>query len=334
MFDKYLIDMKNPDDALVWRHNKVTLSVMSKFTPAFGPEQKDEIGGIAMRCTAPEKEFTGKSTEIFYHEHLEGCETFFIAEGEWEFISLGRKLTLRPGDLLHVQPFQGHAFRPLSSNSRLIVMFQGMDMRYAKERSDYMQAHFPEIAGTPEFKNQMQLHTHAQPRDNSYYYDIAPEGDSPAHRRFGEGIRSHALPGMTLNLIIARYETHGVKEVWEACMKSGLRMEFATPRYDHRLFWVREGKIKFNIDGTEFAAGPDMLVYVPPFHTFTLETVEDSDMVDLSCPYLLQDLLEELHLTRAKRPEKLGDPEFMAGLLADFRAEPVKYTYDGRPGII
>ena len=154
------------------------------------------------------------------------------------------------------QPFQGHAFRPLSSNSRLIVMFQGMDMRYAKERSDYMQAHFPEIAGTPEFKNQMQLHTHAQPRDNSYYYDIAPEGDSPAHRRFGEGIRSHALPGMTLNLIIARYETHGVKEVWEACMKSGLRMEFATPRYDHRRFWVREGKIKFNIDGTEFAAGP------------------------------------------------------------------------------
>lgn len=45
MFDKYLIDMKNPDDALVWRHNKVTLSVMSKFTPAFGPNRRTRSAG-------------------------------------------------------------------------------------------------------------------------------------------------------------------------------------------------------------------------------------------------------------------------------------------------
>ena len=139
----------------------------------------------------------------------------------------------------------------------------------------------------------------------------------------------HELPGMTLNLTIARYETHGVKEVWEACMKKGLRLEFSTPRFDHRLFWVREGSIKFNIDGTEFIAKPDNLVFVPPYHTFNFETEEDSNMIDLSCPYLLLDLLEELHLLKTKRPEKLADEAYMAELYAKFKAEPVKYTYNG-----
>ncbi len=325
MFDTYLIDMKTQYLSRL----KGTSVIVSKYTPAFGPEQKDEVGDITIFGATVEKEYHTKHYEVQYHEHLDGCETFFIVEGDWEVMSMGEKYKAYPGDILHVQPFQGHGLRALCDYARVIVLFQGKDMRYAKERSDYLNAHFPELAQTPEYKNLIRTVGNNQNRDGSYYYDTAPEGDSSALRRFGKGIRTHEMPGLTLNLTVARYETHGVKEIWEACMKKGLKLEFPMPRYDHRLFWVREGSVKFNIDGTEFAAKPDMLVYVPPYHTFTFEAEEDSNMVDLSCPYVLQDLLEELRLLKAKRPEKLDDEAFMSELLAAYKADPVKYSYNG-----
>ncbi len=326
MFDTYLIDMKK--QAICRKKGKNV--VVSKYTPAFGPEQKDEVGDICISDTIVEKEYHTKHYEVSYHEHLKGCETFFFIEGEWEVISMGNKFKAHPGEFLHVPPCQGHGLRALSDYARVMVLFQGQDMRYRKEDFDYCRDHFPELYASPEFQKQLSATVmHYQIRDRSYYYDFAPEGDSPAHRRFGEGIRTHHLPGVTLNLAVARYETHDVKEIWEAILKKGVHMEFGTPRYDHRLFWVREGSIKFNIDGTEFVAKPDMLVYVPPYHTFSFETEEDSNMVDLSCPYYLQDLFEELLLVKTKHPEKYDDGAFMAGLLATYKADPVKYSFNG-----
>lgn len=325
MFDRYLIDMMKPEDCLCWRQSRYKdndaqkfTAGQSKFTPAFGPEQKDEIGDIVYSCS---------DKEIPYHEHLDGCETFFFVEGEWEFIHMGQKFKVVPGDIVHVQPYQGHAFRPTSEFCRVVVMFQGKDMRYHLERRSYANDHFHELTQTPEWK-QLQLEvSHDLYRSETYHYDIAPEGDSPAHRHFGDGIRTHIYPGLTLHLTIARYETHGIKEVWEAEMKKGLHLEFTTPRYDHRIFWVRSGSVRFNIDGEEFTAKQDMLVYVPPYHTFTCEAAENSNMVDMSCPYYLEELLEECHLLQAKAPEKLQDSVFMDELYHKYHAEPVKYFY-------
>lgn len=328
MFDKYLIDMTNPNDCLCWRKGKLSVAGQSKFTPAFGPEQKDEIGDIVYLNAPIENAVHDKFHEIFYHEHLDGCETFFFVDGEWEAIHMGKQFKVHPGDILHVQPFQGHGFRPLSPFCRLIVSFQSKDMRYALERRDYVKAKFPEIAASPEFQAQQLIDTHDMPRSREYYYDIAPEGDSPAHRRFGEGIRTYAYPGIKLNLLVARYETHGVKETWEMEMKKGLRLEFTTPRYDHRIFWVRDGRVRFNIDGSEFTACKDNMVYVPPYHTFTFEVEEDANMVDMSCPYYLEELLEEFYLLQMKSPEKCADETTLRELYVKYKSEPIKYSYN------
>ncbi len=332
LFDKYLIDMNKEEDALVWRWGSKPdrIGWNGKFTPAFFPDGRDEIGESVMSATSIEPHFHNKFHEIFYHEHLDGEETFFVTDGDYECITLGEKMVIHPGDIIHVQPWMGHGFRPLSKYCRMLIMFQSKDMRFALERRKYLNEHHADVAATPEFKKQQMADQHDQLRDGSYYYDTAPTTTtSPAYRRFGQGIRSHEFPGIKLNLMIARYETHGIKEVWEYEMKKGVRIENDAVRYDHRLFWCREGEIKFNIDGEEFTAKPNCLIYVPPYHTFTLETETDADLADLSCPYELQDLLEELRLIQCQYPEKLKDDAVMNELFERFKADRVKYSYNG-----
>ncbi len=331
LFDKYLIDMTKEEDSVAWKCNADNTLRVSKFTPAFFPDGRDEIGEIVMMHGKVSEKYHHDFYEVFYHEHLDGAETFFVTDGEFEAISMGEKMLLHPGDVMHVQPFMGHGFRALGPYGRLLVMFQSKNMRVQHEHIVNLNANFPEIAADPKFKAKQMEGQHDMVRDGSYYYDIAPETTtSPSYRCFGKGIRSHdLLPGTKLNLIIARYETHGIKEVWEAEMQKGVRMENNAVRYDHRLFWVRKGHIKFNIDGTEFVAYPNCLVYVPPYHCFTFETEEEANLVDLSCPYYLQDLLEELRLIKSQYPEKMKDDAALNELFARCKADRIKYSFNG-----
>ena len=318
MFDKCLIDMSKPEDALVWRQTSTGTGFQSKFTPAFGPEQKDEVGDIV---------YIEKGKNIYYHEHLDGCETFFFVEGEWEGLAMGKRFPLHPGDILHIQPFQGHGFQALSDRCRVIVMFQGKDMRYGLERNMYVKENFPELVKTPAFRRRSTQNNHDIVR--TLDFSEAPEGDAPCRRRFGEGICTHELPGMTLRLTVGRYETHGVKEVWEASLKKGVRVAFTEPRVEQRLFWVREGHVSFTVGKDTFVAGPNMLVYAPPYHPCSFEAVEDANIVDLDCPFFLQDFLEELERMGASEPEKLCDGDAVSELMERFKVPPAAYSYHG-----
>ncbi len=330
LFDKYLIDMSKEEDAVAWITNAAKGVRVSKFTPPFFPDARDEIGEIVMMHGHVSEKFQNSFYEVIYHEHLDTAETFFVTDGEIECITLGEKMVLHPGDVIHVQAYLGHSFRALTPYARLIVMFQTEFMNIAHAHQVYLREHHAEQAADPANAGKRAAEHHQQHRDNTYYYDTAPATTtSPAYRRFGYGIRSHTFRGIKLNLIVGRYETYGVKEVWEAEMMKGVRIENDAVRYDHRLFWIREGRVRFTIDGTEAEAYPNCLVYVPPYHCFDFEVLEDADMVDLSCPYQLQDLLEELRLIRNKYPEKLKDDAAMNELFARFKADRVKFSYNG-----
>lgn len=317
MFEKYLIDMSNEDDNLVWQKPTTPTGRQRKFTPAFGPEGKDEIGDIL---------YSAVGKNIYYHEHLDGCETFFFVDGEWEGYSMGKRFPIHPGEILHIQPYQGHGFQTLEDHGRVIVMFQSKDMRYGLERNMYLREHHPEYAASPAHRRRSLESNHDLMRSMSF--ENMPLGDAPSHRRFGEGIQTHELPGLTLHLTVARYETHGVKEVWEMEMKQGLSVGFAEPRIDQHLFWIREGAVEFNIDGEVFTAKPDNLVYVPPYRCFSWKALEDSNMVDMDCPFLLQDYLEELEQLHLTGSEQLKDEAFMEELRDRYRMVPYTYTYE------
>ncbi len=330
LFDKYLIDMSKEEDSVAWLTNEEKGVRVSKFTPPFFPDARDEIGEIVMMHGQVPEKFQNKYYEVIYHEHLDTAETFFVTDGEMECITLGEKMVLHPGDIIHVPCYLGHSFRARTPYARLIVMFQTEYMNIAHAHQVYLREHHFEEASNPANAGKRAAEHHQIHRDNTYYYDTAPVAtSSPTYRRFGYGIRSHTFPGIKLNLMVGRYETYGVKEVWEAEMKKGVRIENNAVRYDHRLFWIREGRVRFTIDGTEVEAYPNCLVYVPPYHCFDFEVLEDADIVDLSCPYQLQDLLEELRLILNKYPEKLKNDAVMNELFARFKADRVKYSFNG-----
>lgn len=282
MFDRYLIDMSNEDHNLARGSAHTPTGRQRKFTPAFGEAQIDEIGDIL---------YSAVGKNIYYHEHTDGCETFFFIDGEWEGYAMGKRFPIHPGDILHVQPWQGHGFQTLEDHGRVLVMFQSKDMRYGLERNTYLREHHPAYAASPEHRKR----SLASNRDlmRSLEFAHMEPGDAPCHRRFGTGISTHHLPGLTMHLTVGRYETHGLKEVWELELEKGFRFAVKEPRIEQRIFWIREGQVHFEIDGTVFTAPPNHLVYIPPYHMFSFEALEQANMVDMNCPYLLQDYLEE-----------------------------------------
>ena len=54
--------------------------------------------------------------------------------------------------------------------------------------------------------------------------------------------------------------------------------------------------------------------YVPPFHHYSFKALTDSNMVDLDCPYLLQDYLEEVEQLSKKNNDFLLDESKMTEL--------------------
>ena len=282
MFDKYLIDMADEANNLAHGSAHTPTGRQRKFTPAFGAAQIDEIGDIL---------YTAVGKNIYYHEHTDGCETFFFIDGEWEGYAMGKRFPIHPGEILHIQPWQGHGFQTLENHGRVLVMFQSKDMRYGLERNTYLREHHPQYAASPAHRKR----SLASNRDamRSMEFSSMEDGDAPCHRRFGEGIVTHHFPKITLHLTVGRYETHGLKEVWELELQKGYSFAVLEPRIEQRIFWVREGQVQFHIDGTDFTASPNHLVYVPPYHMFAFEALEHANMVDMDCPYLLQDYLEE-----------------------------------------
>ena len=308
----YRVRMTVPEDCLLYTDMN-GIKHYDFFHP-YGTVQKNEMD--CMEFASPETQ------DIGYHEHTFGCETFFVTNGKVECCVLGQRFFMGPGDILHIQPYMGHAFKPASENCRLNILFQTMDMANTTARRFRMQDHFPGSYEEPKFQAALdKLYGRVNRTFPAAPY--VPEESVSALRRHDEGLITHTLPGVTLRLKVGRWETHGEKEIWELCMDKGYSVSHKTMRPEPYFFYVTEGKMRFRVWETadqvcEFEAEAQTLVNIPPCYPFTYEALEDSRMFDLDCAVLLQDLLEETARLRAQEPEKLQDEAYMRELKERF----------------
>ena len=308
----YRVRMTVPEDCLGYT-DKNGIKHYDFFHP-FGAVQKNEMD--CMEFESPETEDVG------YHEHKFGCETFFITNGQIECCVLGKKVLLGPGDILHIQPYMGHAFKPASPGCRLNILFQTMDMANSTSRRFRVQEDFPGRWEAPELQSALDTLYGRVTRSFPDAPLVAPE-TVPAVRLKDTGLMTHRRDGLTLRLKIGRWETHGEKEIWEAVMDKGFGAAHPAIRPEPYFFYVTEGKVRFRVwekpeQVCEFEAEAQTLVNIPPCYPFAFEAVEDSRMMDLDCAMLLQDLLEEVERLEAKEPEKLQDEAYMKTLKERF----------------
>lgn len=312
MNNRYRVRMTVPEDCLLYTDMNGIKHY--DFYHPYGRAQKNEMD--CMEFESPETE------DIGYHEHQFGCETFFVTNGQIEACVLGKKVLLGPGDILHIQPFMGHAFKPASPGCRLNILFQTMDMANTTARRFRLQDDLPGRYEEAELQSALDVLYGRIPRTFPSA-KVVDASEVPAVRKHNMGLTEHVFGDALLRLKVGRWETHGEKEIWEAVLPAGFTLKHSCLRPEPYFFYVTEGSFRFRIRETddrvcEFEAGPQTLVNIPPCYPFEFEALEAGRLFDLDCAILLQDLLEEIERLRAQEPEKLSDHAQLETLLHRF----------------
>jgi mannose-6-phosphate isomerase-like protein (cupin superfamily) len=249
---------------------------------------------------------------VNYHEHSGGYETFLVSGGKFECYCNGRGFIMEKGDILHIQPWMGHSFTPIARESKLNIMFQGINQQLAvTEPRLRIQGGFPGLYESPEFKAKFT-------KANQGFSRTAPAPNmvEPALvdqlRKSGRGIREHDFKGIKLHQKIARYETAGEKEVWDLFLKAGFFCDWDAFLPEYHVFYVTAGKIRCQVkksptESIEFDAYEDCIVFIPPWTPFKFEVIEDVQMYDLDCAAHLQDLCEEVESYKFNNPSEKID---------------------------
>ena len=313
MKNKYLIRMEEPEDCLIVSDNgdiyyRMFLDPVTKLL-------KNEFDCMQFH--------TPSSKPIEYHEHDQGTETFFVTQGKFLCNCMGREFTMQAGDILHIQPWMGHGFIPIEPESRLNILFMGIDQQVITQNWKRLQNKHPGVYEDLAFKKRFRefsgsVSTRSLPAPNN----VPPEQVQQL-RPAGTYLRNHEFDGIRMYLKVARYETEGVKEIWDIHMDPGFYCEWDDFLPEFRLFYIKSGKIRCNVrisntEILEFVAVEENIIIIPPYTPFWFEVIEEAHMYDLDCPARLQDLCEEVETLRYNDPGKSGDKTAVMALCKEF----------------
>ncbi|MBR6812126.1 MAG: hypothetical protein IKM51_01995 [Oscillospiraceae bacterium] len=313
----YLVRTHHPEDCVCVHGAGTDLEVRDFFLPVEAI-QKDEITCMMFKNPAEER-------DINYHQHTSGTETFIPISGKIEIIAQGILTYMEPGDIFHIQPYMSHSFRSIAPDSHMMCLFQGFDMINLMNNRTFAEKDNPDLIKDESYR--------ALYNELSHKFDCRvpdpiemPREQIPCLRRQGTGLFEYHYPGADLYLKVGRWETHGLKEMWEANFKKGVKVTWGERDKEYRLFFINKGVVKFNINGDEFVVDEEALVRIPPFLPFEIECLEDSRVYDLDCPDLLHTMLEEMGDDAAKNWPT--DPEELKAFRKRFYCSVTNFEYN------
>ena len=313
MKNQYLIRMEEPEDCLIVNDGPEIYYRM--FRDPVTKLRKNEMDCMQFR--------TPSSTPIEYHEHDQGTETFLISQGKFLTNCMGRSFIMQAGDVLHIQPWMGHGFIPIEADSRLNILFMGIEQQVITQDWQRLIRNYPGVYEDLSFKGMFREYS-----GQVAYRSLPAPNDTPREqiqqlRPSGYGLTEHEFDGVKMQLKVARYETEGVKEIWDLRMKPGFYCEWDAFLPEYRFFYVKSGKLRCSVkvkseETLEFDAVEENLICIPPYTPFRFEVAEEASMYDMDCGACLQDLCEEIETLRHSDPGKLLDKPAMLLLYKKF----------------
>ncbi len=302
---QYVIEMMNKDHWL--RHFNEGEEVVNDFILPRLERGQDEFSDTIYHA----------GTKVPYHYHSKGFETFEIAKGSVDCVINGQHFIAKEGDILHIPPYTIHGFIFLEEGTIWRELFQGMDMSrgifeknmvnqyYKAMKSD---SEFYEMYREPQtFDGEEPLVWKQEPVDHSKVFQCRTP-DFAWKQVDGKGY--------SLKLKVAKFETDGCKEIWVANVQKGLKVEYKYPHMTYELLYVKSGQLKLTIDHTLenpeaqiYIVNGDSIIDIPPYHTYTIEVLEDAVVYNYGGAYHLERCLEDLESIKAYTPEKIDTEE-------------------------
>ena len=265
-------------------------------------------------------EGTNPDEDHMPHEHRYGYETFFVDSGKmWLYID-GLKCLLTKGDILHLQANQKHGMAFIED-----VKYRGTyhdyifsdDFRAINKLKECM----PEIADDPELQK-LTPPTDYIKRERFVYKEVPAEQCS-AVRHPDRPLAEYKLDGVTLKVLIERWENAGVKELVCAQMEPGFTAEWTQYPQVRELLYVRSGEVKFKVMNEEFVAHSECIVNIPKFAPHSLEALTKAEVYDLGGQTYWSSFMQDYMSIKTFDPERFTKPETIEELKKKFNC-PIK----------
>lgn len=123
---------------------------------------------------------------------------------------------------------------------------------------------------------------------------------------------------MKLNLKVGRWETDGVKEIWELLPEKGLQIEWNYPYAGNDVYLVMEGAVHVKADGHDFTAGKRDVINIPPYYKHTLTVLEEGTVIyAYNVQSCLMHVMERLKAEKIRTPENLKDWGYVEKILRE-----------------
>ncbi len=268
----------------------------------------------------PEK-MNPEETPTRLHYHVRGYETFFLDEGTmWLFIN-GQKCQCHPGDIIHLQAGQPHEMTWIT------------DCKWRGTYHDYEV--YPELrevnevlAYLPEAKNDPELMKHYREMDNITLEPYVSVEEVPAEKclavkNVNRPWASYDFPGVSMRIVVERWENGGSKELCCAVMEPGFTAQWDNYPTLREVLYVRSGKVKFTIMGEEVIADQECIVDIPRFAPHSVEALEHSEVYDLGGQTMWSLFLQNYTSIRELDPDRFAKPETIQALKEKFNC-PIK----------
>ena len=277
----FLYDLKTPETT--WRGNVrhyypsgELSSDVGRITPPEGPHGLYWCLDSVMKAV-PE---SLKDTWEGPHYHVHGYETFFVDSGRLYLYITGQRVLCQKGDIVHLQAGQGHGFKYLEDTKwrgtyhDLMKYPEGEDVARVKQ---YM----PELASDPELTAlapQGEMDTVIR---EPLVWEDAPAEKCLAVKHVDRPHARYEFPGVSMRVIVERWENGGMKEMVCAVAEPGFTAEWVKYPPLRELFYVRKGKVKFKVFNEEFIADDECVVDIPRFAPHSMEVLEHSEIYDM-----------------------------------------------------
>ena len=266
-----------------------------------------------------------KPQTVKYHAHLRGAETFLMLQGSVQMHINHKKCSIVKGDLMHIRSHVHHGFSVLETDTTWREMFQDIDMYSGILGKANLRDYTPELLEDEEFSARRLHRVGTDYRDappleecNKYNIHQVKPADKP--------MLTFDVPVGMLHMRVSRWELDGVKEIWQFDLNEGSMLDFSMPFADSPLYHIIEGSLHVDSDRESFDASEGDIIKIPPYLRHKLTASKNVKILALNVQSYLLNIMECLHATKVRNPEKLEDWNYISKVLKDNNCWLTGYT--------
>ena len=272
-----------------------------------GPDENNEVTDSLF--------FEGN--EASHHTHTRGYETFFVGDGEIELTVRGRKCHVTNGDIIHLGPWNAHRMKWLKDTPWRGVFHQ-INITQAMVDKMLVSDNCADLCDD-DYLLKLYRETSKSIKKPAPVAVETPKSEITEVRTPEFAHATYQFDGVSLRLKVGRWETGGVKEIWEINMEDGFYVKWGNPNPLSYIYYVTEGSVKFSVYNNEFIAPHDSIVRIPSYAIHSFQSLGKSVMYDISGETMTLELLLDYTSYQTYEPELLKDKGFLSELAGKYK---------------